>query len=148
MNTLLLCLDFCDQTDLLLDEARRIAPGVCQRIVLLHVAQPNPEFIGYDADPQALRDQMAAVYHTEQNTLRRHGETLQASLEGVEILPLLVQGSTGDKILSHAKRLGATLILMGTHGHGKLYNLVVGSTCQFVLQHTTTPLLLVPIRKE
>ena len=148
MKTLLVCLDFSDSTKRILDQARMLAAGTYGRIVLLHVAQPDPDFIGYDSDPQALRDQMAAVYHREGTTLQAHADTLAADTDNVEILPLLVQGAIGEKILEHAKTLDAKMILMGTHNHGRLHDLLVGSTSQYVLQHTATPLLLIPAGEE
>ncbi len=148
MNTLLVCLDFSDGTGRLLRETRALATGTYQRIVLLHVAQPDPDFIGYDHDPEALRDQMAAVYHRELDTLQTHADALAADTNEIEILPLVVQGPIGEKILEHAKTLGAKMILMGTHNHGRLHDLLVGSTSQYVLQHTTTPLVLIPAEEE
>jgi nucleotide-binding universal stress UspA family protein len=48
------------------------------------------------------------------------------------------------EILSQANELNADLIVMGTHGHGAMYNLLVGSATKAVLKHSTRPVLLVP----
>ena len=37
---------------------------------------------------------------------------------------------------------------MGTHGHGKLYHLILGSVSNSVLKHAKVPVLLVPVRGE
>ena len=60
----------------------------------------------------------------------------------------LVQGPSAETILSHADSLGASLIIMGTHGHGKLYHLILGSVSNSVLKHAKVPVLLVPVRGE
>jgi len=49
-----------------------------------------------------------------------------------------------EQILNQADALNAHLIVMGTHGHGEMYNLLVGSATKGVLKHTTRPVLLVP----
>jgi nucleotide-binding universal stress UspA family protein len=37
---------------------------------------------------------------------------------------------------------------MGTHGHGAMYNLLVGSVTEGVLKQSTRPVLLVPSTGE
>jgi nucleotide-binding universal stress UspA family protein len=59
---------------------------------------------------------------------------------------LQVRGETAKTILVEATRLDADLIVMATHGHGAMFDLLVGSVGQAVLQHTTIPVLLVPAR--
>lgn len=49
-----------------------------------------------------------------------------------------------EEILDQANELNADLIVMGTHGHGAMYNLLVGSVTKGVLKHSTWPVLLVP----
>ena len=53
-----------------------------------------------------------------------------------------------DKILQEAKKLDASLIVMGSHGHGALYHLLVGSVTEGVLKGTACPVLVVPARQE
>jgi nucleotide-binding universal stress UspA family protein len=36
---------------------------------------------------------------------------------------------------------------MGTHGHGAMFNLIVGSVSHDVIRDTTLPILLVPLRR-
>jgi len=38
--------------------------------------------------------------------------------------------------------------VMGTHGHGAMYHLLVGSAAKGVLKHATRPVLLVPSAKS
>ncbi len=50
--------------------------------------------------------------------------------------------------LIHVKELtptafAADLIVMGRHGHGAMYHLLVGSATEGVLKHATRPVLLV-----
>jgi len=53
-------------------------------------------------------------------------------------------GMVAEEILLQADSLNADLIVMGTHGHGAMYNLLVGSATKGVLKHSTRPVLLVP----
>jgi nucleotide-binding universal stress UspA family protein len=66
--------------------------------------------------------------------LDRHG--LTASQEWLV-------GAPSDEILSYAKRYDAHMIVMGTHGHGVLGRILMGSVAQRVVTDSSVPVLLV-----
>lgn len=53
-------------------------------------------------------------------------------------------GAVVEEILAAAKELSVQLIVMGSHGHGSIYNLLVGSVTEGVLKAARRPILLVP----
>src|SRR5438034_562875 len=55
------------------------------------------------------------------------------------------EGDPAEKIVERAEALGASLILMTTHGRSGLRRLVFGSTAEKVLRHSKCPVLLVRI---
>lgn len=52
-------------------------------------------------------------------------------------------GMPAQVIAAHAEAEGTDLIVMGTHGHGALGNLVMGSVATKVLARCQTPVLLI-----
>lgn len=52
-------------------------------------------------------------------------------------------GHAADNIVAAAAKGGHDLIMMGSHGHGALSNLVMGSVATKVLAHSKVPVLLV-----
>jgi nucleotide-binding universal stress UspA family protein len=64
--------------------------------------------------------------------------------EGIPATAHQVEGSVVEEILRLADALSANLIVMGTHGHGSVYNLLVGSVTAGILQARRRPVLLVP----
>ena len=54
------------------------------------------------------------------------------------------EGSVVEEILKMAAEISADLIVMGSHGHGAVYNLLVGSVTEGVLKVGQCPVLLVP----
>ncbi len=52
-------------------------------------------------------------------------------------------GAAAEVIATTATKGGFDLVLMGSHGHGTLSNLVLGSVATKVLAHCGTPVLLV-----
>lgn len=54
------------------------------------------------------------------------------------------EGTVVEEILKTAEEISADLIVMGSHGHGSVYNLLVGSVTEGVLKAGQRPVLLVP----
>lgn len=54
------------------------------------------------------------------------------------------EGTVVEEILKTAQEISADLIVMGSHGHGPVYNLLVGSVTEGVLKAGERPVLLVP----
>ena len=58
------------------------------------------------------------------------------------------EGTVVEEILRTAAEISANLIVMGTHGHGSVYNLLVGSVTEGILKAAHRPVLLVPLPLE
>jgi nucleotide-binding universal stress UspA family protein len=141
---LLVPIDLSPATAPVLAAVRRIAACDGAQVVLLHVAEPDPAFVGYEAGSDAVRDQVAHEYRDQHRQLQAHAEALRA--DGIAASALLIRGPTAQTILREAGRLPADLLVMATHGHGAVFDLLVGSVSHAVLRGTTVPLLLVPVR--
>lgn len=142
MKTILVPVDFSSVTERVVQAASDLAQGGAARIHLLHVAPPEPEFVGYEPGPQSVRDTVARSRHEEHRRLKELEKALAA--RGLAVTALLVQGFTVEKILSEAARLSADLIVMGSHGHGALRQLLVGSATDGVLRKAPCPVVIVP----
>lgn len=141
--SLLVALDFSDVTEeQLVIVARLAAPN--RQIYLLHVAEPEPSFVGFDAGPDEVRDQVAREFHQEHEQIQAMAARLREA--GFDSKALLVQGPTIETILAEAEKVGAEAIVVGSHGHGKLYDFAVGSVSSGVIRKSSVPVLVVPSR--
>jgi nucleotide-binding universal stress UspA family protein len=64
---------------------------------------------------------------------------------GVECQTKTVEGNPGDEIVDYAAKIGADLIVMGSHGHSGVRRLLLGSVAEKVLHRTPCPVLVVPV---
>lgn len=145
MKTILVPIDFSGVTDAAIRSASALARAFESDLVLLHVGAPDPDFVGYDPGPPSVRDYVAEQFREEHSQLQ--GLKHAIDLPEERVTALLIQGITAEKILEEAKRMGADLIVMGSHGHGALHNLLVGSVTEGVLKEATCPVLVVPARR-
>lgn len=141
--SLLVAVDFSPVTEAQIDAVRRLAaPG--RRVFVIHVAEPNPDFVGFEGGPDEVRDQIAEEFRDEHRRVRAVAAELRAA--GLEATALLVQGPTVATILAQADRLEADAIIVGSHGRGAIFDLVVGSVSAGVIRRSTVPVLVVPSR--
>ena len=66
--------------------------------------------------------------------------------ENIQIL--LKEGDFADTILKTAKKLHASVIVIGSHSSRWLEDIVMGSVTNKVLRNTTIPLFIVPTKKH
>lgn len=144
VHTLLVPIDFSDVTPRVLDAAKNLAGAFQSRVVLLHISEPEPDFVGFEPGPVSVRASVAKEFHAEHKQL----EDAKAAFTGIEVTALHIQGPTVEKILSEADRQGADMIVLGSHGHGALHNLLTGSVAGGVLKSAPCPVLVVPAAKR
>lgn len=143
---LMAAIDFSAASPAVLSEAQRWAKQLSARLWLVHVAEPDPDFVGYRAGPQSVREQVAKKFHKEHQELERESEELRK--QGLDVTALLVQGPTAETILAEAQRLEADMIIMGSRGHGVVHELLVGSVSSGVIRKSACPVLIVPTHKR
>lgn len=142
MKNILVAIDFSAETDRVIGIASNIARGVIAKLWLVHVAAPDPDFVGFDTGPRYVREQRAEVLREEHAAVQQLAQRVKDI--GLECDGLLVQGSTTETLLEEIERLGADMIVMGSHGKTGLFKAFVGSVSEQVLRDSRVPVLIVP----
>lgn len=143
---LLVAVDFSDPTDLILRVARRLANSLDASVWVVHAAEPEPDFVGYDAGPEVVRGQVARELREEHRQLQQYTDQLRAA--GVDAKAILVRGPTVQSLLAMAEKQGADLIVVGSHGRGMVAEMMLGSVSQGLIRAGRWPVTVVPIRKQ
>ena len=145
MKTLLVPIDFSPVTDAVIGQAAQLAQAFGSALWLLYVAATDPDFVGYEAGPGSVRQQVAHELHDIHRRLQAHAQALRQ--QGVDATGLQIEGAIADTILREAQRLGADCIVLGSHGHGALRRALLGSVSEAVLHRATCPVLVLPARQ-
>lgn len=143
MKNILVSIDFNNNEKLLVDKALEMAKAFDAKIWLLHVAAPEPEFIGFGVGPQYIRDSRADELRKEHRILADYADLIRQ--ENQECEGLLIQGATTDMILEEAAKLNIDLIITGYHDHNFLYKAFFGSVAKGVIKKSTIPVMLIPL---
>ena len=140
--SILACLDLSPISNRVVDEAVKLATGLGEELTLLHVGAPDPDFVGYDVGPNTVRDAVAHELRAEHRELENWRQLAQGA--GASARALMIQGPTLEKLLSQVERLAPRLVVVGSHGHSVLRDLVAGSTVQGLMKNSPVPVVVVP----
>lgn len=141
---ILVAIDFSEVTERVMNVVEHMPGRDDVEVFLLHVAAPEPDFVGYEAGPEVVRDQVAAELRRERDRLHELAERLRAG--GIATTAIMVPGPTVDTIFEQADKRGAELIVIGSHGHGAVFELLFGSISEGVVRQASIPVLVVPAR--
>lgn len=144
MKTILVPLDLSSAAVQVCDAACELAKLTGARPILLHIVQPPPLMMSdiYAFDASQLGELSAAAEKNAVHKLRalaRH-----CAKQQVQVTTVQRPGVAVTAILAKARSTGARYIVMGSHGHGAMYDLLVGSTTHGVLMKAPCPVLIVP----
>jgi nucleotide-binding universal stress UspA family protein len=127
--------DFSRASGVALHVARSLAQDQGARLIVLHVVRRDPHREG--------RMPVEIDTREEQHSL----EVIRRRIDGPELAyPVetrLVRGLEAEEILRAAQDPLADLIVMGSHGRGRLGRLLMGSTSEAVVPKADCPVLIV-----
>ncbi len=145
MKNLLVPVDFSDVTNRVVASAEQMARAFGAKVWLMHCVGEYPAFAAMGEIPAFIPTPDAALPGTYPDQYRKLAE-LTSSLrdQGIDAELLFVGGMAVEQILAVAEEHQIDLIIMGSHGHGAWYELLVGTVTEGVLHRIGRPLLVVP----
>jgi nucleotide-binding universal stress UspA family protein len=142
VQRIFVAVDLSEGAGEVVEAAARLALGLRAELTLVHVAEPDPDFVGYEVGPQPVRDARAREFREAHRRIQELGEGLRE--RGVAAKALLVQGPTVEMLVEEAGRHEAEMIVIGSHGRGALAKALLGSVSEGLLRAGLCPVLVVP----
>ena len=140
LKTIVVATDFGQVSDHAFEYARALAGRFGASLHLLHVVEtPLPPAAwseGYALDVQGMRAQL------EDEAAQRLAEIV-ARYEGLPITTEVRGGRAAQAIVECARERQADLLVLGTHGHGVVAQLLLGSVAERVVRWAPCPVLTV-----
>ena len=149
MKTYLTAIDFSSITPKVIEFAAELASDTEAKLVVIHVADfpPLKVPIGYGigvVTPPALKDPL------DLSAIKEKLEQIVTPLraKGMNVETIATIGLAPDEILSRAKSTDASMIILGSHGHGALLQFFGGSVVTTVLQRAEMPVTVIPFNRK
>jgi nucleotide-binding universal stress UspA family protein len=140
---ILVAVDFTESSDLAMVEARRLAGKLGAGIALAHVVALPP------ASPRDMIGRAEADLHSVE-AAREQLEALiaECAREGIAAEKHLCVGSVVMGLMDLIEQLKPTMVVVGSHGKGRLTRALVGSVAESLLRRSPVPVLVVPSPKR
>lgn len=141
-QTILVATDFSSGSDTALDQAIQIAKATNARVALVHVIEPAIEFpMG-----AAYSDMDGGYYASVDLALSARAGKVEKA--GLRCMTKILEGPVTSELTRWARELGASMIILGTHGRTGLSHVLLGSVAEKVVRHATCPVLTVPFARK
>ena len=115
--------------------ANMIDTDTWEKIKNRHYSEARDQLIGKKRDHIAIKEVLQA-FSEEVNV-----DAKDQSFVTDEVL--ILNGEPAEVIIQTAKERNCDLIVMGTHGHGGITEVLIGSTAKKVVRHSTIPVLVI-----
>jgi len=132
-RTILVPTDFSASADHAWQVACQLARATGARLILLHVIPP--EIAGYQAVLQGLP--VTEYRQQAEHALDKY------HADGLPLEKRLEEGEPAETILQVAKETAADCIVIGSHGHGALTRMLLGSVAEKVVRKAPAMVLIV-----
>lgn len=134
--------DFSDASRLAVDAAKLLATQFGAKITVAHVFDSSPmaPLATSAVSPAA---QLALEQTTELRIREELGRIREEDLAAVKDVEtaLIIGIGAADQLVKHANKIGADMIVVGTHGRTGLSHMLIGSVAEKVVRHATCPVL-------
>jgi nucleotide-binding universal stress UspA family protein len=149
MKTIVVAVDFSNATTGVLEMACGLAKAFGASLRLFHVVEPEPSYTAYGFTP----DEFPALHAYQEEAKRRAAAKLEELLAKVspqlpDATTQIAEGSPLHALLDYVKESGADFVVLGSHGHGVIASLLLGSVAEGMVRKASVPTLIVPAKPE
>lgn len=147
MKTIITALDFSDATKSVLAAAVDMAKSQNATLHIIHVLEPEPSYTAYGMTPE----EFPAIHVFQQESQKRAEAKLNQAVSTAkeqldDVRADLVIGSPLPSIIDYVHKTAADLVVIGTHGHGAVAALLIGSVAEGLVRKAVCPTLVIPCK--
>ena len=144
MKRIVAALDFSDATESVVETAATMAGAFGASLSLVHVVEPEPSYSAYGFTPE----EFPAIHTFQKEAKSRAQQALDVQKarvsDGISVDVKLLEGGPLAALLDYATSIDADLVVLGSHGHGVVASMLLGSVAEGVIRKAKIPALVVP----
>lgn len=147
MKEIIAAVDFSDVSAPVVENAVQLTRALGGQLHMVHVVEAEPTYAAYGFSP----DDFPAMHEIQVESSSRAAIKLtkmaaEAGLEGIQTK--VIQGQPLNALLHYAEEVGGDMLVLGSHGHGFLNSLLLGSVAEGCVRKAQLPALIVPVEKS
>jgi nucleotide-binding universal stress UspA family protein len=146
VKTILAPIDFSAVSQRVVEVAAELAKATEGRVVLLHLVRESQVVTDTYVDATTFEELIATMNVAADRRLEEFKTALQRKSVPVRVVRLT--GYPLEDIAEEARTLSADYIVIGSHGHTALHDLLLGSTSSAVIKRARCPVVVVPSLKR
>lgn len=153
MKKILVALDYNPTAEKIAETGYNLSKAMNAQTVLLHVTS-GPTYYSYlNYSPIMGFEGFSSLDTTQtdiavelKNVAQKYLDKSKRHLGDEAIQTVVKNGDFGQTILNTAEEIKADIIVMGTHSRRGLEKILMGSVAEYVLHHTSIPVLIIPTK--
>lgn len=140
IKKILCAVDLSDMSAQVAEQAVTFAKVFGAQVLVVYAAPSSSQYAGFEIRPKALATFMEELALGSEEQMRA---VMKTHFLDVLAESSIVKGFPAEEILAEARRWGADLIIMGTHGRKGMDLLLFGSVAEKVVKGADVPVLTV-----
>ncbi|MEI7825796.1 MAG: universal stress protein [Chlorobiaceae bacterium] len=152
---LLVAIDFSELADRIIGEAEKFAKTLSAKVCLLHVIPPSSPVIELLPDVETLLPREDPPVNENSQHLSETPESaklltiaIKLQQNGIDTTVIIAQNDEVTAIIEESEKNSVDMIMLGSHGHGALFHLLIGSVSEGVIRRASCPVIIVPLKKR
>ena len=147
MKTIITALDFSDASTGVLAAAISMAKVHQASLHIVHVLEPEPSYTAYGMTPEEFPAIQVFQQETQKRAEAKLNQAIASAKEQLEdVRAELLIGSPLHSIIDYVHKSAADLVVLGTHGHGAVAALLIGSVAEGLVRKAVCPTLVIPCK--
>lgn len=143
-NQILIAVDLSESSELVIKKGIELAIKMEASVILSSVV---PMYVDY------LQSQMSMVptpwdeiYTAQKEAAIKELKLVQDKFPNIPIEIYVEVGNAKDVVIEKAKKEKVDYIVVGTHGRTGFSHVVMGSTAEYIVRHSSMPVMVVPMK--
>lgn len=145
-NKVLIAVDISETTTEIVQKGIDFAAKMNASVIIASII---PIYVDYLQSQMALvPTQWDEIYTAQKQYALKELGKIKEDNDYVDIQLYVEVGNAKFDIIDKAEKEEASYIVVGTHGRTGLSHMVIGSTAEYIVRHSSVPVLVIPIKKE
>ncbi len=145
-NKVLIAVDLSEKSAAIIEEGIALAVKMDGSVLISSII---PVYVDYLQSQMALiPTQWDEIYIAQKEHAMKELQKIKDKHPQVKIELFVEVGNAKFDVIEKANEVKATYIVVGTHGRTGLSHTVMGSTAEYIVRHSTVPVLVVPMDRN